>query len=269
MGAQLQCRLSGMLFAECQGLTYAHTPFTTMDFTPANETDWPAKWERFIGVGVGELAAADIARELGEPRRISNPTQMRMIENTFWSVPGCHEYADLFPHRYLRLTERFAARYAAAPKDGCEPYYTQGSLNVALHLRRGKDLGHKMHLWTTDEYSATVVETIVDTARNAGKPCMLRVFSQGSESDFSALHRFGVEFHLNEDLFKTFHSLISADVLVMAKSDLSYCAALLSKGVKIYQPTVHQPLPGWLVAGQDGGLDKRSVERALKIARHN
>lgn len=93
---------------------------------------------------------------------------------------------------------------------------------------------------------------------------MIRVFSQGTEQDFRDLHQFGIEFHLNEDLLSTFHSLVLADVLVMAKSCLSYSAALLSKGLKIYGPTGHRPLPGWLVLGKNGQLDQRYLTRHLK-----
>ena len=265
LGAQLQCRLSGMLFAECQGLRYAHSPFTAFDFTSANNPDWPAKWERFLGIGAGEPLAADVARELGEPRRVINPTQIRKIGNTFWSVPGCHEYADLYPHQYLRLTGRFATRYAAAPKDGCVPHYTSGAVNVAIHLRRGGDLSHKLHLRSDDSFTAMLLKNLLSAFPGSGKNVILRVFSQGETKDFPALLPFGVEFHLNEDLFATLHSLIKADVLVMAKSSLSYSAALLSQGVKIYTPPWwHQPLPGWLVAGKNGSLDYEQLTRALR-----
>ncbi|MEI6168079.1 MAG: hypothetical protein WCS52_12885 [bacterium] len=264
LGAQLQARLSGMLFAECQGLTYVHSPFTSLHNTPADEPDWPTRCERFFGIGAGELAVADVAHELGEPRRVNNPTQIRMIDDSFWSTPNCHAYADLYPHQYLRLTDRFAARYHAAPKDGCTGYYTPGVVNVALHLRRGQDLAHKLHLMTRSDDSAVLLQTITDALHDTDAPYVIRVFSQGTEEDFPELRRFGVEFHLNEELLSTFHSLVLSDVLVMAKSCLSYSAALLSKGLKIYGPTGHRPLPGWLVLGKDGRLDQRHLTQRLK-----
>jgi hypothetical protein len=264
LGAQLQARLSGMLFAECQGLTYVHSPFTTLHNTPADEPDWPARCERFFGIGVGELAVSDVARNRGEPRRVNNPTQIRMIDGSFWSVPNCHAYADLYPHQYLRLTERFAARYHAAPKDGCTAHHTPGIVNIAVHLRRGQDLAHKLHLMSRGDDTATLLQTITDTLRQTDTRSVIRVFSQGTEDDFPELHRFGVEFHLNEELLSTFHSLVLSDVLVMAKSCLSYSAALLSKGIKIYGPTGHRPLPGWLILGEDGRLDQQCLTQSLK-----
>jgi len=267
LGAQLQCRLSGMLFAECQGFTYVHSPFVAFDSTAAKQgSDWPDKCENFFGIGAGELAAADVARDLGEPRPVNNPTQIRKMAKTYWSVPGCHEFADLYPHQYLRVTGRFAARYHAAPKYGCVGHYTPGAVNVALHLRRGNDLAHKMHLMSRSDETAALLQTLVGALREKGGNVVLRVFSQGTEDDFRELRQFGVEFHLNEELLSTFHSLVLADVLVMAKSCLSYSAALLSKGLKIYGPTGHRPLPGWLVLGKDGRLDRRSLTRRLETS---
>jgi len=264
LGAQLQARLSGMLYAQCQGLTYVHSPMTSLDFTPANEPDWPAKWERFLGLGAGELVAREVARDLGEPHRVNNPTQIQMIRTSFWSVPNCHAYADLYPHQYQRLTERFAARYHAAPKDGCVSHYTPGAVNVAVHLRRGNDLAHKMHLMSRDEYSVALLQVLVEALRNVGGRFVIKVFSQGTEEDFRALRRFGVEFHLDEDLFSTFHSLVLADVLVMAKSSFSYSAALLSRGLTIYEPMHHAPLPNWLTAGADASLDRSRLAWRLR-----
>jgi len=264
LGAQIQSRLSGMLFAECQGLTYVHTPLTSLDFTPANEPNWPAKCERFFGIGAGELTAADVTRKLGAPRLVNNPTQIRMIPDSFWSVPNCHAYADLYPFQYQRLTDQFAARYHAAPKDGCVSHHTPGAVNVAVHLRRGNDLAHKIHLMSRNDATTALLQTIIGALHDAGGRFVIRVFSQGTVEDFRELSQFGVEFHLNEDLLSTFHSLVLADVLVMAKSCLSYSAALLSKGLKIYGPTGHRPLREWMVLEKDGLLDQQSLTQRLK-----
>lgn len=265
LGAQLQAHLSGMLYAHCQGLTYVHSPMTSLDFTPANEPDWPAKWERFVGLGAGELTVREVAHNLGEPRQVNNPTQIQMLRDSFWSVPNCHAYADIYPHRYLCLTRKLAKRYLDAPKDDCIVHYTPQTVNIAVHLRRGNDLGHKMHLWSRDEYCAEVLQVLVEALRDLGVRPQVRVFSEGAEEDFPALHRFGVEFHLNEDLFPTFHSLVLADVLMTAKSALSYVAALLSRGLIIYQPMHHPPLPNWLSARADGYVDSRRLAQRLRM----
>ena len=263
IGAMVQSRLSGMLYAHCQGLTYVYSPMTFVLFAPANETDWAGKWERFLGLGEGELTVREVAGKLGEPRRVNNPTQIRMIRDSFWSVHHCHAYADLYPYKYPLVTERFAARYHAAPKDGCVNHYTPGVVNVAVHLRRG-DVAHRANLASREEYGVAIVKAIFDTLHAMGRQFVIRIFSDGSEAEFEALRRFGVEFHMQEDLFSTFHSLVNADVLVMAKSGFSYSAALLSRGLVIYEPTHHAPIPNWLTAGADGSLDRSRLARGLR-----
>jgi hypothetical protein len=266
LGAQVQARLSGMLYAHCQGMTYVHTPLTSLDFTPDNASDWPAKWERFLGLGTGSPSAQEVAGQLGDPRRVSNPTQIQKINNSFWSLPNCHAYADLYPDHYERLTAQFAARYHAAPKAGCVSHYTPGVVNVAVHLRRGKDLGHKLFLLSHEEYSAALTRTLRDAVHAMGARCVIRVFSDGDEAELGALQQLGVEFHMNEDLFSTFHSLVNADVLVMAKSALSYAAALLSCGLVIYEPMHHPPLPKWVTAKADGSLDRNRLAMRLRMS---
>jgi hypothetical protein len=69
--------------------------------------------------------------------------------------------------------------------------------------------------------------------------------------------------HLNGDVFECLHSLITADILVMAKSSFSYTAALLSRGIVIYSPFWHAPLQQWIVAGRDGSLPESQFGSAL------
>jgi len=264
VGAQLHARLSTMLYAERLGLCYAHTPFSILAHAPKTDPHWPAKWERFLGLGVGETAAFEIARQLGPPRPVTNPTQIRVAENTFWSVPNAHLYANLFPRGYERLTAGWAARYAAAPKDGCVAHYTEGAINVAVHMRRGDVTSERNACrYTADDYIATLLDQVTAVLRGSGVRSVVRMFSQGEEQDFASLRRFDLEFHLEEDLFTTFHSLVQADVLVMAKSCFSCSAALLARGIKIYEPTGHQPLAGWVVADVSGRIDKGRLSRAL------
>ena len=53
---------------------------------------------------------------------------------------------------------------------------------------------------------------------------------------------------LDDDLRKTFHAMVCADALLVARSSLSYAAALLSRG-EVYADCIqhwwHAPLPAW------------------------
>jgi hypothetical protein len=63
---------------------------------------------------------------------------------------------------------------------------------------------------------------------------VIHIFSEGEPSEFGPLGRipgFRSQFHLSEPLDTTFHHLVSAHALVMARSTLSDMAALLSDGL--------------------------------------
>ncbi len=55
--------------------------------------------------------------------------------------------------------------------------------------------------------------------------------------------------------------MIAADILVMAKSSLSYAAGILSDGLKIYTPfNYYRPLTDWLISTPDGSIDSNTLE---------
>ena len=66
------------------------------------------------------------------------------------------------------------------------------------------------------------------------------IYSQGKTSDFKELFSkevfYNLNFSLNEPVDKTFHNLVSAKILVTAKSCFSYCAALLNTNTIYYMP---------------------------------
>jgi hypothetical protein len=58
--------------------------------------------------------------------------------------------------------------------------------------------------------------------------------------------------------------LIEADILIMAKSSFSYVSALLSDGIKIYEPWLgYPPLGSWVILGPNGEFDCVAFERQL------
>ena len=56
--------------------------------------------------------------------------------------------------------------------------------------------------------------------------------------------------HMNENIQSTFHHLVMANVLIIAKSSFSYCAALLNKNTiiaNLIRNWWHKPLSSWLI----------------------
>ena len=99
----------------------------------------------------------------------------------------------------------------------------------------------------------------------------MHVYSEGVVEDFQDLlgtctardeKKMQLSFHLNDNVFSTFHHLVSADLLIMSKSDFSFVAGILSKGIKLFCPVPfwRVPLPGWLLCGTKKEEDVFNVE---------
>ena len=57
---------------------------------------------------------------------------------------------------------------------------------------------------------------------------MISICSEGNESDFNELKESYVDFYLNKCVKTTFHMMVKAKVLIVAKSSFSYAAGILN-----------------------------------------
>ena len=83
---------------------------------------------------------------------------------------------------------------------------------------------------------------------------MLKYINFVQKTDFQdiveAFSEIKVVMHINEEIQLTFHHLVMADVLVLARSSFSYCAGLLNKNIKIANLITnwwHKPLRSWQI----------------------
>ena len=82
----------------------------------------------------------------------------------------------------------------------------------------------------------------------------ITIFSEGDEEDFkdivNAYPTMKIVMHINENIQSSFHHLVMADVLIIAKSSFSYCAALLNKNTIVANLITtwwHEPLSSWKI----------------------
>ena len=92
---------------------------------------------------------------------------------------------------------------------------------------------------------------------------MISVYSQGEAGEFAGLKDLGADLFLDVDAVWTMQQLIEADILIMSKSSFSYVAALISDGIKLYEPFWHAPLPDWIQLKPDGRFDGAEFESQL------
>ena len=120
-----------------------------------------------------------------------------------------------------------------------------------MHIRRGDVAGNNRHssrFTSTNEY-VNILKKVLPTIE---KNTIIHIFSQGEESDFkdivNSFNSKSIIFHLNEEIQITFHSLVEADILIIAKSSFSYTAALFNKNTVVANTITrwwHKPLKKW------------------------
>ncbi len=253
---------STMLYAQCNRLTYLHTPIASVEHNDQDDEFWPENWERTFSPGYGEveLSAFDLRGVQvvpAETMTFERP-QPPPGEPVLLVASECHWYADSHPDFYALIQPRLIRKYERTPHPVRAGH---GSLFVAVHVRRG-DVGEH-YLAERFTHNATVLKQIDQLSRAlTSVPHEIHVFSEGREEDFGEIRNRAV-MHLNGDVFECLHSLITADILVMAKSSFSYTAALLSRGIVIYSPFWHAPLQQWMVGGSDGSLPELQFRSAL------
>ena len=260
-GAQIQAIFSTMLYAHCARLVYQHTPIKSVEHNTNRDEDWADKWERAFSPGYAELQSKAIDLDgmrlvPAESMRFELP-RPAPTEPTLLVASECHWYADAHPGFYSLIQPRLRQKYAR----NARPSVPRGDrLTVAVHIRRGDVSERDTERFTPN---ATVVNQIEQLHRMlASLPHEIHVFSEGSEDDFGPIPDRAV-MHLNGDVFECFHALIHAEIFVMAKSSFSYTAALLSRGIVIYNPFWHAPLQRWIVAEEDGQVPESTFQLAL------
>ena len=74
-----------------------------------------------------------------------------------------------------------------------------------------------------------------------------------------------------EPLAASFDRMVRADVLVLARSSLSFVAGVLNaRGAICYSPFWHGPAEkSWLVLGDDGGCDEGALRKELRRCRRD
>jgi len=253
-GSQARHILCAISFARALRLPYAHTPFREIDRADRPMKDWASAWEDEFNLGAGERLA----------------------------LPGAHDLD--FASVYNAFVERFGSRelfsiIGLTAQDFRAKYYrdkqcrTNAILSVAVHLRRGDVEEYNSHgRWAGIAGVVAVTRRVDDILTGRGIAHRISVFSEGDSGSFRAFGEFGerAELYLNRDAIWTMRQMVEADVLIMGKGYFSYVAALISDGIRIYDPWLDIPtLRGWLVREPDGRFDQRAfigeLEKTLRV----
>jgi len=275
-GAQAHTIISAMCFARAHGHTYVHTPFTEIDHAERPMPEWVAAWEQFFNFGDGE------ERHESGTGRVYNysafhPRLFYALTGGFHpagrlrrtAVPGPVGTERYF-HPYFYYVDSHPETFRTIIPDLRRKFWKgrtrpdNDPLAVALHIRRGDVTTRHARRYTPIESVHRTIKDMQTVLEASGIAYSVRLYSQGQAGDFALLRDTGVELCLDVDALWTMQQLISADVLVMSKSSFSYVAALISDGIKLYEPFWHAPMDDWLPRNSHGRFDRRKFERQLQ-----
>ena len=210
-GAQYQAIMSGIAYSNYMNYTYIHTPFQKMAHDGNVE-----KLNEFIGIPCSDELNVDIiVKCCGEVHFSKNPD---MYYNT----------------HVLSILQKY---YYSTPKPNII------IPNIAVHIRRGDVNENNEKRYTTNDKYKKIVSFLLEKYPYD----IITIFSEGKIEDFHELQQERVHFKLNDSIEESFHSLVTAKVLVTAKSSFSYSAALLNENIVYYIPFWHKPLKKWKI----------------------
>jgi len=255
VGGQVCGHISTQLFAHEMGLPYVHSPFRIIGHQAANDNEWVPGWEAFFNLGDGERKIADIAKSITSVERIQNFMEIDIRRDCLYQLNHCNSYANEHVNSLKLFMPGLRTKYHAAGKSAWATGFDPAFTHAAIHVRRGDVNAQAYPGRFTDNDKILKIITNLKTCQGS-KQLVIHIYSEGNIEDFQVFAGAGCELHINECPFKTFHSLVSADILVTAKSSFSYAAALYSEGMTIYEPYVqHEALADWVQLDKKGNFD--------------
>ena len=227
-GAQYQTIIITYLHCMMNNMQYKYNPFIKVEHNYENDPFYTKKLEELINLKNNIETNIDSIILMFEDIRYNfeenidnycNSDAMKYIKECFWQ----NKEKDPFKNN---------------------------KINIAVHIRRenSHDRGHAGERASTpNTYYLNIMNEIRETYKHKDGELLFHIYSQGNIENFKDLERKDVQFHLNEDITKTFVELVGANILIISPSSFSYVAALLSDGVVYYKNFWHNPRKEWIV----------------------
>jgi len=213
-GAQYQAIMSGIANCKFKNYNYIHTPFKIIghcgDIKSLNN---------FIGIP-NLLCRNNIKIDITKP----------YSPEVHWSLCPSKYYTN----DTIALLRNY---YYTTSKPVIE------KVDIAIHIRRGDVNNEKSKRYTSNSYYNKIIKFL----NNKYPKYNIVIFSEGSIENFNELNGKNISFKLNKSIEETFHSLVSAKILVTAKSSFSYSAAILNSNEIYYINFWHKPLKNWKI----------------------
>lgn len=250
-GAQWHACISVWALARAYGLAYIHTPFSIIEHGRADDANWLQAWNTLFNLescGISTQASASNHQVFTDPLNLLiHLRQRRCCSDAVLTLEHAHPFTNQFP---VTLTElQPLLRQAYRPRNNLAPPPVQLHQTVVVHVRRGdvQPTGPHRQRFTSAEALALQCRCLL-----AQRPQLRQVLllSASPDADLLALQQSGFILDYSHDVFTHLHWMTQAAALIMAKSSLSYLAALLNPNLVVYEPFEHPPLQGWFMAAK-------------------
>jgi len=223
-------------------MTFIPQPLWNIAHSEGDTAEWDAKWNRFFNLPP-EPKLNPTSRPTGKIHKL-----LPLQAGQTYRANKAHEIVDLFPEAYKQVMPGFRQAYDAAPENKKSLFETDG-FKLAIHLRRG-DVSAMPDRCSSLDLAKIRIQTLQQTLKPQHSQIEILVISQGDPEEFTSLRSLGVRLALNANVFHSFHTMVTADALLTARSSFSYAAALLSKNHIVYEPFWHPPLPNWTIQSE-------------------
>ena len=227
LGAQYQRIIQTFIFCKFHKLNFVYRPIKEMAHNYNNNTNYIDNIENLMNIKNNiEIDINNDAQEIDFGSIV-----MKWFENNIDLACDSH-YFQLMKGYFWENKEINV--------------FDNDKINIAVHVRRPN--AHDSRLEganTPDPYYLNIMKIIREKYKD--KNLLFHIYSQGNPANFKKYESEDVQFHINEDICKTFIGLVAADILVTSASSFSYIAALLSEGEVYYKKFWHNPRKGWII----------------------
>jgi len=241
------------VLAKKYNLKFVYQLFVEKDESNIHKMAPAKKWNDFLNFGENELTINDLPKQLLKvnvpyvpqevatwdhwifKKELERPYKSDVLyciseekEGQFISIDW-----NIFNDNGLRNKYHLAKSKQPQPIN----YLDSSVINIALH-RRADDVSSKTQFgrWISLDYYLNIIDNI--NKIKFKKQHLIHLYS--SNIDPKEIDRLkeksNIQFHINENIFDTFHNMVNCDILINGQSSFSVMAAYLSYGIKLCTP---------------------------------
>lgn len=239
-GAQLHGRISTIVFAEALGLKYVHTPLNDVHFmrTTAEIDSWN-ELINFENFGSKISSEAKILKFNSMIKLIAELLfGVRAGRGSILEVQHCHAFTDRFPNLVSNIRPRLRDAYRSASQKNS----VTSPEDVVIHFRGlvGSEDDRSPRLSSTSTIRKKIeMARVLRTKNKSLVVCVSPTEDLIREVDST----FVLDYE--SDVHSVFRIIADANVVFIARSSLSYVAALLNPKEIYYEDFWHPKMPDW------------------------